>query len=353
MVILIIPGSKVIMAKRIFSSASSRIPIQLCHFITPNRDKVELLNQSNYKDQGYSGIEVFFPGTIVVWQLQANTCHRGLLTVSVKMEGSPHHPIQCKVPMCPRVFLVKMVDLALQMSSIIENDLALGLRGTAVEDEQVNNQYCHPPPAIVLHPSSTIPQVQPPPQIVQGHAPYPGHPQADYPLHYTSSVTCNPHIDYRYGQHFILPLLAQTTPRLRLSAVVPAVLPDKKQEHREVSMGYTNRLWCPASLDAPQQCCTIFGYGDWHGSQFIQNRKGCQAYFAREMGGLHERTQSHIAKSIKDMNGKHAIQKLIKCIISEWTGLINAFCGNIYDLPTPQYGCHIPEDQTRPYADKC
>ncbi|KAI6022683.1 armadillo-type protein [Pisolithus marmoratus] len=69
----------------------------------------------------------------------------------------------------------------------------------AVEDEQVNNQYRQQPHANVPHPSSTVPQVRPPPQIVQGRAPYPGYPQADYPSYYTSGTVRDPYMDYGYG----------------------------------------------------------------------------------------------------------------------------------------------------------
>lgn len=88
---------------------------------------------------------------------------------------------------------------SVQVSSIVENDLALGLRGMAVEDEQVNNQYRQQPPANVPHPASAVPQVRPPPQIVQGRAPYPGYPQADYPSFYTSGTVRDPYMEYGYG----------------------------------------------------------------------------------------------------------------------------------------------------------
>lgn len=88
---------------------------------------------------------------------------------------------------------------SVQMSSVIENDLALGLRGMAVEDEQVNSQYRQQPAANVPHHSSAVPQVRPPPQIVPGRAPYPGYPQADYPSYYTSGAVRDPYMDYGYG----------------------------------------------------------------------------------------------------------------------------------------------------------
>ncbi|KAI5990807.1 hypothetical protein EDC04DRAFT_2614040 [Pisolithus marmoratus] len=289
---MIIPGSKAIMAKR------------------DSMYTFGILAAS-------SGIEVFFPGTIMVQQQQANTRHRGSITVSAKTEGSPHHPIQCEVPSRPHIFPVKMVDLALQMSSIIKNNLALGLRGTAVKDKQVNNQYRHPPPAIVLHPSSTIPQVQPPPQIVQGRAPYPGHPQADYlvshiwttlypssagtnntspqgiypsvssqalhPLHHPASgaqQSCM-HFDHsgsaRSSSQFYY------APYQAMIAAVPAVLPDKKQVHHEAytaAIDYGAQLplmphnsavihfpWLTTDEAAAQN---IFGYGDRHGPEIVR-----------------------------------------------------------------------------------
>lgn len=86
---------------------------------------------------------------------------------------------------------------------MVDNELSLGLRGMAVEDDQVNAQYRqqHPPAhgTNVPHSSNAIPQVRPPPQVVQGRAPYPGYAQTDYSSYYTSGAARDPYMDYGYG----------------------------------------------------------------------------------------------------------------------------------------------------------
>lgn len=91
----------------------------------------------------------------------------------------------------------------MQVSSVVENELSMGLRGMAVEDDHVSGQYRHqsassPSNAIASH-SPAAPQVRPPPQMVQGRPPYGSYPQADYSSYYTNGATRDPYMDYGYG----------------------------------------------------------------------------------------------------------------------------------------------------------
>ncbi|KAG1715699.1 hypothetical protein ID866_1462 [Astraeus odoratus] len=90
---------------------------------------------------------------------------------------------------------------SVQVSSMVDNELSLGLRGMAVEDDQVNGQYRQAPPVQptnVSHPSPAVPSVRPPPQIVAGRGLYPGYPQ-DYSSYYTSGAVRDPYMEYGYG----------------------------------------------------------------------------------------------------------------------------------------------------------
>ncbi|KAH7889679.1 hypothetical protein F5I97DRAFT_1800915 [Phlebopus sp. FC_14] len=88
-----------------------------------------------------------------------------------------------------------------QVSSIVENELSLGLRGMAVEEDHVNTQYRQHSASSqsnsVTHHSSTV--VRPHPQMVQGRAPYGSYPQADYSSYYSSAAARDPYMDYGYG----------------------------------------------------------------------------------------------------------------------------------------------------------
>lgn len=87
------------------------------------------------------------------------------------------------------------------VTSMVENELSLGLRGMAVEDDHVNNQYRQPSISSqsngVSH-HSVSPQVRPSP-MVQGRTPYGGYPQADYSSYYTNGAPRDPYMDYGYG----------------------------------------------------------------------------------------------------------------------------------------------------------
>lgn len=92
---------------------------------------------------------------------------------------------------------------SLQVSSVVENELSMSLRGMAVEDDHVNGQYRHqsassPSGAAASH-SPGVLQVRPPPQMVQGRPPYGSYPQADYSSYYTNGTTRDPYMDYGYG----------------------------------------------------------------------------------------------------------------------------------------------------------
>ncbi|KAL4067647.1 hypothetical protein J3A83DRAFT_4097127 [Scleroderma citrinum] len=92
---------------------------------------------------------------------------------------------------------------SIQVSSMVDNELSLGLRGMAVEDDQVNGQYRqqHPPAQAtsVSHSSTIIPQVRTHPQVIQGRAPYPGYAQTDYSSYYTNGAARDPYMEYGYG----------------------------------------------------------------------------------------------------------------------------------------------------------
>lgn len=88
------------------------------------------------------------------------------------------------------------------VTSMVENELSLGLRGMTVEDDHINNQYRQPSVPSqrlngVSHHSAS-PQVRPSP-MVQGRAPYGGYPQADYSSYYTNGAPRDPYMDYGYG----------------------------------------------------------------------------------------------------------------------------------------------------------
>jgi hypothetical protein len=92
---------------------------------------------------------------------------------------------------------------SMQVSSVVENELSMGLRGMAVEDDHASGQYRHqsassPSNAVSSH-SPAVPQVRPPPQMVQGRLPYGSYPQADYSSYYTNGATRDPYMDYGYG----------------------------------------------------------------------------------------------------------------------------------------------------------
>jgi len=85
--------------------------------------------------------------------------------------------------------------------SMVENELSLGLRGMAVEDDHINNQYRQPSvplqqPNGLSHHSS--PQARPS-LMVQGRTPYIGYPRADYSSYYTNGAPRDPYMDYGYG----------------------------------------------------------------------------------------------------------------------------------------------------------
>ncbi|KAF8844947.1 hypothetical protein BDN67DRAFT_893991 [Paxillus ammoniavirescens] len=91
---------------------------------------------------------------------------------------------------------------AFDVSAMVENELSLGLRGMAVEEDHVNNHYrqqaASSQPTAISHHSSGVPQVRPPP-MVQGRTPYAGYPQADYSSYYTNAAPRDPYMDYGYG----------------------------------------------------------------------------------------------------------------------------------------------------------
>jgi len=93
----------------------------------------------------------------------------------------------------------------MQVSSVVENELSLGLRGMAVEDD--HGQYRQQSNGVASH-SAAGPQVRAPPLMVQGRPPYGSYPQADYSSYYTNGATRDHYMDYGYGYS------AQTDPSL-------------------------------------------------------------------------------------------------------------------------------------------
>jgi hypothetical protein len=93
----------------------------------------------------------------------------------------------------------------MQVSSVVENELSLGLRGMAVEDD--HGQYRQQSNGVASH-SAAAPQVRAPPLMVQGRPPYGSYPQADYSSYYTNGATRDHYMDYGYGYS------AQTDPSL-------------------------------------------------------------------------------------------------------------------------------------------
>lgn len=89
---------------------------------------------------------------------------------------------------------------SIQVSSIDENDLSLGLRAMVVEDDHTNGQYRQQPPhsqpTTASHTSPAVTQVRPPPHMIQGRTPYLNYPQSSY---YTSGAARDPYMDYGYG----------------------------------------------------------------------------------------------------------------------------------------------------------
>ncbi|KAG9318499.1 armadillo-type protein [Chiua virens] len=86
------------------------------------------------------------------------------------------------------------------VTSMVEKELSLGLRGMAVEDDHINSQYRQPsipsqPNGVSHH--SVSPQVRPSP-MVQGRTSYSGYPQADYSSYYPNGAR-DPYMDYGYG----------------------------------------------------------------------------------------------------------------------------------------------------------
>ncbi|KAF9246506.1 hypothetical protein BU15DRAFT_40062 [Melanogaster broomeanus] len=85
---------------------------------------------------------------------------------------------------------------AFNVSSMVENELSLGLRGMVVEEDHVNSQYRQQHTSSQTNGVSS--PVRPPP-MVQGRTPYGGYPQADYPSYYNNGAPRDPYVDYGYG----------------------------------------------------------------------------------------------------------------------------------------------------------
>ena len=137
---------------------------------------------------------------------------------------------------------------------MVENELSLGLRGMAVEDDHVNNQYRQPSvpsqPNGVSH-LSVSPQVRPSP-MVQGRTPYGGYPQVDY-SYYTNGAPRDPYMDYGYGystpaDHSLYPAAGGMNTNSSAN-VYPGVSPQTL--HPNASAGQQSGIYYDYSASAP------------------------------------------------------------------------------------------------------
>jgi hypothetical protein len=87
----------------------------------------------------------------------------------------------------------------MQVSSVVENELSLGMRGMAVEDDHGQYRKQSSQSNGVASHSAAAPQVRAPPLMVQGRAPYGSYPQADYSSYYTNGATRDHYMDYGYA----------------------------------------------------------------------------------------------------------------------------------------------------------
>ncbi|KAH7926330.1 hypothetical protein BV22DRAFT_368002 [Leucogyrophana mollusca] len=90
---------------------------------------------------------------------------------------------------------------SMQVSSMVDNELSLGLRGMAVEDDHHGPQYRQPTAPQHNNLSSISPVAlhgRAPPQMAQTRSSYAGFPQVDY-THYSNGAVRDPYSDYAYG----------------------------------------------------------------------------------------------------------------------------------------------------------
>lgn len=90
--------------------------------------------------------------------------------------------------------------------SIVDNELTLGMRGMAVEDDYASSQH-YRQPATGSHSQSGL-QVRAPPPMQQGRGLYNGYAQTDYPAYYSNSNGME--YGYPYGNTADLSLYASS-----------------------------------------------------------------------------------------------------------------------------------------------
>lgn len=166
---------------------------------------------------------------------------------------SPSHPTYGSSPFSAQ-------NGTFDVTSMVEKELSLGLRGMAVEDDHINNQYRQPsvpsqPNGVSHH--SVSPQARPTP-MVQGRTSYGGYPQADYSSYYTNGAPRDPYMDYGYAYSTpadpsLYPPAAGGMNSNSLANVYPGVSPQTL--HPNVSAGQQSGIYYDysASTRSPSQ----------------------------------------------------------------------------------------------------
>ncbi|KAH7914710.1 hypothetical protein BJ138DRAFT_1133222 [Hygrophoropsis aurantiaca] len=118
---------------------------------------------------------------------------------------------------------------SVQVSSMVDNELSLGLRGMAVEEEHHGPQYRQSAVSSQSNNfSSSAPHGRAPPQMLAPRSPYAGYPQADY-SYYSNGAARDPYLEYGYGYNNpVDPSLYPTTtgmPNASPASLYPGVSP--------------------------------------------------------------------------------------------------------------------------------
>ncbi|KII88482.1 hypothetical protein PLICRDRAFT_110391 [Plicaturopsis crispa FD-325 SS-3] len=115
---------------------------------------------------------------------------------------------------------------SLQTSSVVDNELALGLRGMAVEDDygvgQQNGQYRQ---GAVAPGQGNGVSARGPPPMQQPRPPYNGYPGADYSAYYSNQPGREPYMDYQYGYGTADPSLYGSSNGTSPASLYPGVSP--------------------------------------------------------------------------------------------------------------------------------
>lgn len=168
------------------SDSGCVIGIQDCTFLCRHQYSIDAETWTSFKDDRASAK----PG-----QFSPQRFDNGLgkdAPVSSRYP-SPSHPTYGSSPFSGQ-------NGTFDVTSMVEKELSLGLRGMAVEDDHISSQYRQPSVPSQLNgvSHSVSPQVRPT-HMVQSRTAYGGYPQADYTSYYTNGAPRESYMDYGYG----------------------------------------------------------------------------------------------------------------------------------------------------------